>query len=89
MTNSQAELMEVIVDLETTGRIRSLFDAAAIALMEYSWSWRLLAQLESDGLVEVERNGAGVPLKIRSTEKGQKAMTERSEERQLLLLEGI
>ena len=70
ITASELELLQVIYSLETTGHVRSLFDVAAMALLEYSWSWRLLSRLEQRGLVDVVRNGSPAPLHISMTDTG-------------------
>ncbi|HEY4691109.1 MAG TPA: hypothetical protein VIK33_17495 [Anaerolineae bacterium] len=83
------ELLAMIVELEMTDEVKSLFQVATICLLEYSWGWRLLGLLEEQRYVTVERNGRGVPLKIASTEQGRKALAERCEERAEGVLGGI
>ncbi len=76
MNPTQTELLEVIIELEDDGEVKSLVQAATLALMDYAWSWHVLNSLETDGLVTVRRNGQGVPLQISSTANGRRALAE-------------
>ncbi len=82
MKATQRELLEVVYELETTGEYKSLFQVAALAVMDYAWGWHVLGQLEAAGLVTVERNGAPWPLKVSMTEKGRMAVLERRQAHQ-------
>lgn len=77
MTPARFQLLEVIYDLERGAGVRSLFRAAAVALMDYSLGWRVLNALEAGGYVLVKRNGKGKPLDISITAKGEQQVIHR------------
>lgn len=76
MEEAAVELTRMIVMLEESTLVRSLFHVADECAMDYSWGWRVLRHAEALGFVKVERNGPGTPLKIESTERGRARVME-------------
>lgn len=74
MTSPRLLMLSTIVEMEKIGGPCSLFQLNAEAGLSYSSGWNFLNDLELTGLVIVERNRSGVPLKIHSTEEGRDAI---------------
>ena len=78
MTPTQLELMQMVIDLETTGEVKSAFDLVALVGLEWYWGWCVLNSCEARGWLTVERRGqAPTPLKIKSTPAGRLAVERR------------
>lgn len=79
MDEAAIELTEVVIEVEKSEKVRSLFQISMLCLIPYSYGWRLMRRAVEMGLLNVKRTGhPPFPLEISSTEHGRSVVAQRA-----------